>query len=186
LSSVALPSQLTDIDELAFYGTPMLTQIAIPSSVTSIGKKAFQTMSGQGLRVLDIYCDVPPTITANSTFNTNDSIFVRVPCGKTSTYQSAPGWSSYHNFLYEECVGVEEHEMAEFKVYPNPVNDVVMVELSGAEIATAVLYDLQGRTVYSQNSPNSPINLKSIPAGVYLLRVTDTEGREHHQKIVKR
>jgi hypothetical protein len=72
-------------------------------------------------------------------------------------------------------------------VHPNPTEDVLHIGLSNdAIIATAVLYDLQGRTVYSQNSPNSPINLKSIPAGVFLLRVTDTEGREYQRKVVKR
>ena len=30
------------------------------------------------------------------------------------------------------------------------------------------------------------LSLKSVPAGVYLLRVTDTEGREYHRKIVKK
>ena len=71
---------------------------------------------------------------------------MRVPCGKTSVYQSATGWSTYNNFIYEECVGIEDHEKAEFKVYPNPVHDVVMVELSnGTGIANIDLYDLQGR-----------------------------------------
>ena len=30
------------------------------------------------------------------------------------------------------------------------------------------------------------LSLKSVPSGVYLLRVTDTEGREYHQKIIKK
>lgn len=190
LSSVVLPQQLSTIEKVAFYGTSMLKQITIPATVTSIGRMAFYNPAERGLEVLDIYCEVPPTIDASNSFNKQDTIQVRVPCGKTAVYQSAPGWSSYGNFVYEECVGVEEHEMAEFKVYPNPTADVLHIELSDAGIAHAVLYDLQGRIVGANKDSSLPgiaaINMHGVSAGVYLLRVTDTEGREYHQKIVKR
>ena len=189
LSSVVLPQQLTALDEHAFYQTPMLTHIVIPASVTSIGKSAFRTTSSQGLMVLDIYCDVPPTITANSTFNTHDTIYVRVPCGTTAAYQSAPGWSSYQNLVYEECVGVEDYEPSSFAVYPNPAGEVVYVELDGAGIANVALYDLQGRVVTgvcdTPQQGTATINLRNVPAGVYLLHVTDTNGKEYRQKVIK-
>ena len=195
LSSVNLPQTMTTIEHFAFAGTPMLEQISIPASVTFIGKSAFKTYPESGLKVLDIYCEVPPTITAlssNGTFHHTDTILVRVPCGKTSVYQSAPQWSSYNNLIYEECVGVEEHEPAEFKAYPNPVEDVLFIELHGnAEIANVALYDLQGRIVTGvcdtpQHGATATINVKSIPAGVYVLRVTDADGKEYHQKIVRK
>lgn len=68
---------------------------------------------------------------------------------------------------------------------------VLILCLAGVQaqkfVQYSALYDLQGRLVYSQNSSNSPtLSLKSVPAGVYLLRVTDTDGREYHQKIVKK
>ncbi|MBR4912890.1 MAG: T9SS type A sorting domain-containing protein [Bacteroidales bacterium] len=30
------------------------------------------------------------------------------------------------------------------------------------------------------------INVRDVPAGVYVLRVTDTNGKEYHQKIVRK
>ena len=77
-------------------------------------------------------------------------------------------------------------------VYPNPTDDLLFVELSGAGIQSAALFDLQGRVVTNAGVCDTPqrgtatMNLRSIPAGVYVLRVTDTEGREYHQKIVKK
>ena len=77
-------------------------------------------------------------------------------------------------------------------VHPNPTDNLLSVELSnGAGIANAVLYDLQGRVVETRCSTSlqggiATLSLNSIPAGVYVLRVTDTEGREYHQKIVKK
>ena len=193
LANVTMPQQLTCIDQHAFGATPSLTQIAIPASVTSIGKGAFATASG-GLRVLDIYCEIPPAINGGNaapSFSKQDTIYVRVPCGKIATYQSAPGWSSYSNLVYDECVGVEEQEPSAFKVYPNPVENIVFVELRGAEIASVALYDLQGRVVTDVcdtplQKTTTTLNMKSVPSGVYVLRVTDTNGREHQSKIVKR
>ena len=74
-------------------------------------------------------------------------------------------------------------------VYPNPTDDLLYIELSGAGIAAVALYDLQGRMVYSQTPDDSPaatVNMRNIPAGIYLLRVTDTNGKEYQQKIVRR
>ncbi len=75
---------------------------------------------------------------------------------------------------------------AALNVHPNPTSDLLYIDLSGAEIANITLYDLQGRIIYSPNSPNSPINLRNVPAGVYVLRVTGEDGREYHRKIVKK
>ena len=74
-------------------------------------------------------------------------------------------------------------------VYPNPTDDVLYVELSGAGIQSVGLYDLQGRAVGANNhSPlqgtTATLSLKSVPVGVYVLRVMDENGREYHRKVV--
>ena len=196
LSNAELPNELKVIDRLAFAGTPMLKEISIPASVTSIGNRAFYFYGTEGgLEVINLYGETPPTIHSGSgypTFSMWDTIYVRVPCGKTLVYQSAPVWSDYSNFVYEECVGVEEREPAEFKVYPNPTDDVLFIELRGGTgIANMALYDLQGRVVgtrfiASATGTSATVNMRDIPAGVYVLRVTDMDGKEYHQKIVRK
>ena len=76
-------------------------------------------------------------------------------------------------------------------VYPNPTDDLLYIGLSGAGIAKAVLYDLQGRLVETGRAPSlqggtATLNLHDVPSGVYVLRVTDTEGKEHYRKIVRK
>lgn len=75
-------------------------------------------------------------------------------------------------------------------VYPNPTDDVLYVELSGTGIKSVGLYDLQGRIVAdAANAGGRPavtLNVRNVPAGVYVLRVTDINGREYHQKVVVR
>jgi len=81
---------------------------------------------------------------------------------------------------------------AALAVYPNPTDDLLHIELSGAEIANIALYDLQGRMVAGahagapQQGTTATMNMRNVPAGVYLLRVTAADGKEYHQKIVKR
>ncbi len=189
LSSVVLPQQLTTIEQYAFNGASQLEQITIPASVTFIGKRAFQTTSGQGLKIMDIYCEMPPTLDGSSSslaFNQQDTIYVRVPCGETAVYQSAPGWSSYSNFVYEECVGLEEHEMANLRVYPNPMRDFFNVQCT-FEVKTIEVYDVYGKLFIPMNvmGDQTRVNVSELPAGVYVLCVTDADGHEYHQKIIK-
>jgi hypothetical protein len=76
-------------------------------------------------------------------------------------------------------------------VYPNPTDDLLFVELRGAGIANVALYDLQGRVVETLRATSlqdgtATLDVKSLPAGVYVLRVKDADGREYQQKIVKK
>ena len=73
------------------------------------------------------------------------------------------------------------------RVYPNPTDDLLFVELSGgAGIANMALYDLQGRVVGTQFIASATVNMRDIPAGVYGLRVMDADGKEYHRKIVRK
>ncbi|MCR4878221.1 MAG: S8 family peptidase [Bacteroidales bacterium] len=84
---------------------------------------------------------------------------------------------------------------AALTVWPNPAGDLLHIELSGGGgIASVALYDLQGRVVTGagahagtpQQDETATVNLRSVPAGVYLLRVRDAEGKEYMRKIVKK
>ena len=88
-------------------------------------------------------------------------------------------------------VGVPERIPMALSVYPNPTGDLLHIELSGTEIANVALYDLQGRVVETRHgtslqSETATVNLRNVPAGVYLLRVRDAEGKEYMRKIVKK
>ena len=48
-----------------------------------------------------------------------------------------------------------------------------------------------GRTVRTRfieptSSQTATVDVRGIPAGVYMLRVRDAEGNEYHQKIIKK
>ena len=90
------------------------------------------------------------------------------------------------------AVGIEDREPLQVRVWPNPADEILFVKLEGGmEIANAELYDLQGQKVGANNysslqTGTATLNVKSLPAGVYVLRVTDADGNIYHHKIVKK
>lgn len=84
---------------------------------------------------------------------------------------------------------LSNNETSSLVVYPNPTDNLLYVELSNSVIEDVLIYDLQGRVVESAMSLKDGftlINVSNIPAGVYLISVTDEKGSIYHQKFVKK
>ena len=45
---------------------------------------------------------------------------------------------------------------------------------------------VQTRFIAPASSQTATVDMRNVPAGVYMLRVTDAEGNEYHQKIIKK
>ena len=201
LSQVNLPDHLDSIKEAAFYGTHSLKKITIPSEVTYIGPEAFTYGYGSYgvdgfLDTLIMECATPPEMNDMvCSFQTNKDLLVVVPCHASELYQTTPIWSYYSNFTYhEDCTGVEEYEQtSNVTIAPNPVTDVLHVSVTDGEIARIEMFDAFGRIVpvethgrASLPSPTTTVNTSDIPSGLYVLRVTLTDGTVRTTKIVKR
>ena len=96
LTSVIIPSSVTEIGGSAFSDCSSLTSVTIPSSVTTIGSNAF---SGSGLTEMTVEATTPPTLGNNAFQNVPTSILVYVPCGSKAAYQAATGWSTFTNIV---------------------------------------------------------------------------------------
>jgi hypothetical protein len=72
------------------------------------------------------------------------------------------------------------------KVYPNPANDYVTIE--GADGATAVIYNGLGQriTELSLESRKQVIDMRALPANMYILQLTDNKGNRGSTRILKR
>jgi len=78
-------------------------------------------------------------------------------------------------------------------IYPNPAHDVLRVSVTDGEIARIEMFDAFGRHVAVEThgraslpSPTTTVNTSGIPSGVYVLRVTLTDGAVRTVKVVKR
>ena len=66
--------------------------------------------------------------------------------------------------------GVEEIDNEEVVIYPNPVNDIVMIETHGrASLQNVIIYDVNGRKVLSTSE--SQIDISNLPNGIYFIKL---------------
>ena len=71
-------------------------------------------------------------------------------------------------------------EVIKALVYPNPASEVVRIE--GIEAAKVQVYNVFGQLVKTVQCSNE-INMSGLAEGVYLLRITDAEGRNHTARV---
>ena len=195
LYDIQFPENLETISDQAFMNAfinqPVFT---IPASTTHIGSKAFH---GGYPVILTLECEQPPTL-GSQAFNTNRQLEFTVPCGSLSLYLTAPGWSEMVTKPRVSmgegsgCVGVDDYEQGTLKVWPNPVEVAVNVQCTMYSVQfgmrTVEVFDVYGKLVHTENVTDNParVNVSDLRAGVYILRVTDADGHEYHQKIVKK
>ena len=125
-------------------------------------------------------------------FQTNKELLVIVPCHTAETYQSAPIWSNYSNFTYQEdcSTGLEGNEPEGVSAYPNPTTDILHITATDGEIARVEMTDMFGRNVpvRTENiaTQQTTVNTSALPSGVYILRITLRDGSVRTEKVVKR
>ena len=76
-----------------------------------------------------------------------------------------------------------------FSHYPNPVDEILQITLGTTHTGVDIkLLNLQGITLISQSIPGrqtqSTINTQNLQAGVYILQLTQPNGKSHVRKIV--
>ncbi len=75
----------------------------------------------------------------------------------------------------------------EVSTYPNPANELLNITSPGLSHGEVVLCNMLGQAVLMEqvNSKQTVVNIKHLPPGIYLLALTDGEGRRTVHKIVK-
>jgi hypothetical protein len=84
--------------------------------------------------------------------------------------------------------GVSNEANAKISVYPNPASDFIQIKLTDPiSFGKAMLFDLSGKLVLTENfeSNEFSMNVQSIPAGSYYLRVTDGQ-HQYFNHFVKK
>lgn len=151
------------IDDYAFYQCG-LTSIVIPSSVETIGNKAFYGITS----IEDVYCygDAAP-IGADNTFTA--AVYAKatlhVPQGKKEEYATVSPWSLFANV--EEMDQSATSDMVDDGIVNvDCVNGSVII--SGYDGRVDV-YNVDGQAVYS----GSAHEINGLAKGLYILRLND-------------
>ncbi len=82
--------------------------------------------------------------------------------------------------------GLAELISVEMKMYPNPAEDVVYLELPLAyESMTYSIYDITGKKLVTGNVARNQINVSKLPSGTYVLSV-DVDGVKAEKTLIKK
>jgi len=131
---------------------------------------------------------------ANDTGNSNDHTFsasagsltVIWAIGASSQYSS--GHSNRSATTLSVSLGISENNLLNFEMYPNPVSDLLNIQLpTGTEKVEVGVFDYTGRLVSSKtiSSNDTAIDVQKISKGIYMIRVA-TNTKIGVQRFIKK
>lgn len=87
---------------------------------------------------------------------------------------------------YQDHTSVAENQENVYNIYPNPTNGNITI--CGEEINMVEVYNICGQKVMTvkANSSNVNINMSALTTGVYMVKITDKNGNETVNKVVKK
>jgi len=113
------------------------------------------------------------------------SIQIKWPSGLIENF--AGGINSVYNFT--EGTGVlslGEVDNVKFKLYPNPVKDILHIESPKNGSYHLAIIDTQGHTVQEVKIDGSTINIANLPTGTYFYHILEDKKVKDSGKIVKK
>ena len=135
-------------------------------------------------------------VTQGMTINENFTIIV--PAGMTDgdhylyiRVQDQDGnWSLYKRGLFtvDNSLSVSDFNSDNLKIYPNPVSDILHIDLTKSADLSIAVYDLNGREILKKDTLSlyNQVNTASLTSGIYFLKISDnTNDKNTILKFVK-
>ncbi len=87
--------------------------------------------------------------------------------------------------IHQQVVGIDELELKNVSVYPNPATDVLFITISITDYSVEVMNVIGEIVLKSENKSNTTrLELNSLKSGVYILTI-NAEGKQKQIKFVK-
>ena len=96
------------------------------------------------------------------------------------------GMYAIDNFIISvnQVLGVKQNTIAGLNMYPNPVSKGTLYITSNSSEAKSVsVFDLLGKQVLNTKTSNSTVNVSSLRAGSYIVKITE-EGKTDTKKLI--
>ena len=191
----ATPAQGYDFVNWKENGNVVSTEASYSFTVTN-GRNLTANFT---LQTFEITASVEPaeggTATGSGIYNYGDEVTITVETNedwafqnwtengtvvaedKTFTFIATANRNFVANLMYTEGVGEQNGSKA--SIYPNPVNDKLIVEAHEA-LGTVEIYNLMGALVYSQKgcTDKVEINTSDLQSGIYFIRMTNDKVSE--------
>lgn len=100
--------------------------------------------------------------------------------------QSSNGnWSLYGRPEFTSTLSNEDVVFKNFKMYPNPVEDVLHFSIQNNSIEHVKLIDINGKIVLEASNDIEQLNISKLPSGFYLLQIKTPLG-SISKKLIKK
>lgn len=90
-------------------------------------------------------------------------------------------------YVFQDPVGLAEEMVGpRVSVWPNPVEDILEVSFHAAPLSV-MIFDIHGRKLLEVMDPGhqESLDMKRLSAGLYMVQVTDSNGRRHSVRVIK-
>src|SRR5690606_32204110 len=81
-------------------------------------------------------------------------------------------------------IGIEENQLDNIKIYPNPTTRLIFIESKTENILGATIFDILGKNVLQEIGNIQEMDISHLQSGMYFLRIK-TDSGEFVQKIIK-
>jgi hypothetical protein len=113
-----------------------------------------------------------------------------IPCNASTEYvYLSPAYSECYYDRAEDINSVQPVTNNYFTVYPNPVDDILVISSSGETISYVEFVDISGNKVYNKYLNTSRkdvlIDIHFFTSGLYFLKIYDTNEHVSLFKIIK-
>lgn len=106
--------------------------------------------------------------------------------GMNFLHNNFGGNAYYDNIkINDEVMAVNDVKKANIKLYPNPVKDILKINLSNNENINEInIYNVAGQKLKTV-SKQSEINVESLAKGVYMLDIKTDKNKTYNSKFIK-
>ena len=202
LTSISVPNSVTEIGNNAFDSCSALTSVILGDGLSTLPANAFANCNdilyitlGSGFASLPAnafsHClllqgvtsnAVVPPLCSSTVFPYPNTATLTVPCGSLEAYSAQTSiWSIlFADRIEEDCSGIEQAETESISFFPNPTKS----EITFSQVIEKVeVIDLTGKTIFTFSNAKT-INIESLPAGAYYLRLTNND-KTIIRKVIK-
>lgn len=192
--TVGLTTELDVFDATSLQGDTFQTSNgSIASLYGSVGATALnRVLVGQfttkGKFCWELNIQIKDTVN-----NVIENYVASNPVGAEMTHPSLKKCDSTGIFT-----AVQQHNASvgpAFSMYPNPVQDIAVMEINASEKNSAssyTIYNVLGVSVYHKDlgivtdKRIEKVDMTSFPAGIYVMEVSSANGVASHQQLIKR
>jgi endonuclease/exonuclease/phosphatase family metal-dependent hydrolase len=92
------------------------------------------------------------------------------------------------DFSISSNLGLLDNNLNKLKIYPNPTNKILNIEIENSTFSNIELFDIYGKLIqtFEINNTTKTINIEHLNLGVYFIQISNNEGNKITQKLIKK